>query len=486
MRHPSTPLPTPSTDMGPLVAGIDLGTEGVRVCVLDLQGTLYAEAAEPIVTYETEAGGVEQDPLDWWAALGRCLRSIGTRVDTRSIRALAVTSTSGTFVVLDARGRPLRRALMYYDVRATQEAREILTAVGGLTFVRPTDPLPKLLWLQRHEPDVWAQTCRVVHAADFVTGRLTGRWVTDWTHALKTGHDPVRQVWSPALSVVGIDPERLPVVVPPGTPIGWVDARGAEWTGLRRGTLVVAGMTDGCAAQVAAGAVAPGEWCSVLGTTLVVRGVTEEPLRDPQGRVYCHRHPEGFWLPGGASNTGGECLRKAFGHADLQAMDEQARACSPTGLIAYPLVRHGERFPFIAPQAQGFLLGTPRSEFERYAAYLEGVAYVERLAYDLLTRLGATVGDMVYTAGGGSRSEVWLQIRSDVLGRALVRPRYLGAAVGAAILAATAVVGDGLIARTRSMVRVDRTVVPRPHTQDLYTEAYTRFIEALRARGYLE
>jgi len=472
--------------MDSLVVGIDLGTEGVRVCVLDLQGALYAEAAEPIATYETEAGGVEQDPEDWWTAVGRCLRAVRTRVDARRIRALAVASTSGTVVVLDARGRPLRRAFMYNDARAAREAQELQAATGEAVALRPTDPLPKLLWLRRHEPDVWSRTRRIVHAADFVTGRLTGRWVTDWTHALKTGYDAVRQVWSPVLSAVDIEPDMLPSVVPPGTPIGPVHARAAEATGLRPGTLVVAGMTDGCAAQVAAGAVAPGEWCSVLGTTLVVRGVTETPLWDPQGRVYCHRHPEGFWLPGGASNTGGECLRKAFGPVDLPAMDRQALAHSPTGLVAYPLVRRGERFPFIAPQAQGFLLGTPRSEFERYAAYLEGVAYVERLAYDLLTRLGATVGDTVLTAGGGARSDVWLQIRSDVLGRVLGRPLYTGAAVGAAILAATAVVGDGLIARTRSMVRVDRTVVPRPHTQDLYAEAYERFLAALRARGYLE
>ncbi|GBC85167.1 Xylulose kinase [bacterium HR11] len=468
-----------------LIAGIDLGTEGVRVCVLDLEGSLRAEAAEPIATYETPAGGVEQDPEDWWAAVGRCLRTVRTQVDPRRIQALAVASTSGTVVVLDGRDRPLRRALMYNDARAVREAQALRAAVGGSAPVRPTDPLPKLLWLQHHEPGVWARTRRIVHAADFVTGRLTGRWVTDWTHALKTGYDPAGLTWAPALSEVGIEPDRLPLVVPPGMPIGEVHARAAEATGLRAGTLVVAGMTDGCAAQVAAGAAAPGEWCSVLGTTLVVRGVTEEPLRDPQGRVYCHRHPEGFWLPGGASNTGGECLRKAFGHADLQAMDEKARTYSPTGLVAYPLVRRGERFPFIAPQAQGFLLGTPRSEFERYAAYLEGVAYVERLAYDLLTRLGATVGDTVYTAGGGSRSEVWLQIRSDVLGRVLVRPRHTGAAVGAAILAATAVVGDGLTARTRAMVRADRTVVPRRDIRDRYAEVYSRFLEALRARGYL-
>jgi sugar (pentulose or hexulose) kinase len=472
--------------MEPFVAGIDLGTEGVRVCVLDLEGSLLAEAAEPIPTYETTTGVVEQDPEDWWAAVVRCWRRVALRLDPRRIRALAVASTSGTVLVLDARGRPLRRALMYNDARALAEIPAVQDAVGGPLPVRPTDPLPKILWLQRYEPDVWTRTRRVVHAADFVIGRLTGRWVTDWTHALKTGYDPVHRTWSPALSSVGLEPTMLPAVVPPGTPIGEVHARAARVTGLRPGTLVVAGMTDGCAAQVAAGAVAPGDWCSVLGTTLVVRGVTEAPLRDPRGRVYCHRHPEGFWLPGGASNTGGECLRKAFGNVDLRAMDVQALACSPTGRVAYPLVRVGERFPFIAPQARGFVLDPPRSEVERYAMYLEGVAYVERLAYDLLTQLGAAVGGTVFTAGGGSRSDPWLQIRSDVLGRVLCRPRHTGAAVGAAILAATVVVGEGLIARTRAMVRFERTVVPRDHTQGLYAEAYSRFLAALRARGYLE
>jgi len=458
------------------VAGIDLGTEGVRVYVLDLQGTLRASAAHPLETLEGPEGWVEQDPEAWWASMCRCLRAVCR--DVKQIRALSVTSTSGTFVVLDAQGRPLRPAILYSDGRATQEAAEL--------GVRPTDPVAKLLWLRRHEPEVYGKVRRIVHAADFVTARLTGRWATDWSHALKTGYDVVTLRWSPILEKAGVELEMLPEVLRPATPIGPLTRTAAEQTGLHHKTLVVAGMTDGCTGQIACGAVLPGQWCSVLGTTLVLKGVLTQRIVDPFRRVYCHRHPDGYWMPGGASNTGGEGLRRAFPDADLSALDTEALHHTPTGLIVYPLVRQGERFPFVAPQARGFVEGTPVSRAQSYAAYLEGVAYLERLGYETLLALGAEVGEVIHTAGGGARSRPWLQIRSDVLGRVLRRPALAGAAAGAAILAAMATTDEPLARCAAAMVRIELEVTPRREVSARYGEAYRRFTDALRRRGYLD
>ncbi len=455
------------------VAGIDIGSEGVRVQVLDLHGESCAACAHPLDTLEGSDGRMEQDPEAWWEATCRCLRSVAPS----HIRALAVTSTSGTIAVLDARDRPLRPALLYGDGRAVKEA-----AVLG---VRPTDPPAKILWLRRHEPEVWRAVRRVVHAADFVVARLTGRWATDWSHALKTGYDPASLRWSGVLEAAGMDPTLLPEVLPPATPIGVVTEAAASETGLEAGTLVVTGMTDGCTGQIACGATSPGQWCTVLGSTLVLKGVTHRRIIDPLSRVYCHRHPDGYWMPGGASNAGGAWLRHHFPDADLGALDTEALALTPTGVVVYPLVRTGERFPFVAPEARGFIEGVPQSRSHAYAASLEGVAYVERLGYETLASLGAEVGEVIYTAGGGARSVPWLQIRSDVLGRVLRRPALPGAASGAAILAAVALTGEPLAARAAAMVRIDLEVAPRRAFEGCYEEAYARFVQALRDRGYL-
>jgi sugar (pentulose or hexulose) kinase len=294
--------------------------------------------------------------------------------------------------------------------------------------------------------------------------------------------------------------EKLPRVVAPGEVVGAVTTQAAQVTGLCPGTLVVAGMTDGCAAQIAAGAVAPGDWNSTLGTTLVIKGVTGQLLRDPDGRIYSHRHPDGYWLPGGASNVGGEILAIRFPEADLVALDRRAADLSPTGFVAYPLARRGERFPFVHPGAEGFVLpflpvpgqragsavtspGIDRATL--YTACLEGVAYVERLGYETLESLGAIVGDVIRAAGGGARSDVWLQIRADVLKRQLLRPVETGAAMGAAILAASRTHYDGVIPAARAMVKIERSVQPRPALVERYEERYQRFCAVCAERGYL-
>jgi len=464
-----------------LVGGIDVGTQGMRVVVVDLAGRLRAHSAE---SFAASAGGSgEADPERWWAAACRCLRRVTRMIDPAALQALAVTSTSGTVVLLDARDRPLRPALMYSDRRAVAEA-EHLNATLGSDAVQPSDPPAKLLWVRRHDPESWARTARVAHAADVLTARLTGTWATDWSHALKSGYDVVHMRWSRALETAGVSATLFPPVVPPGTVIGTAHASAAD-TGLAPGTSVVAGMTDGCTSQLAAGASAPGEWCSTLGTTLVLKGVTTARLSDASRGIYSHRHPDGLWMPGGASATGGECLRREFPDADLPAMDDLAASLTPTGLVAYPLIGSGERFPFVAPHAAGFLLGRPGSAAERYAAYLEGVAYVERLAYEVLAQLDAEVGDVIATAGGGARSRIWMQIRSDVLDRRLRRPVLPEAAAGAAILAAMPVTGESLQQRVRSMVHADWEAAPRPRLQGAYLANYNAFVSALVERGYL-
>lgn len=272
----------------------------------------------------------------------------------------------------------------------------------------------------------------------------------------------------------------------PGSPIGPLVPSIASALRLSSHVLVVAGLTDGCASQFAAGATEPGAWVSSLGTTLTIKGVSSELVKDPQGRIYCHRHPELGWLPGGASNTGGEVLAQRFPGADLAAYDTRAAALVPTSLLAYPLVRHGERLPFVVPGAEGFIVGESDLHPDLlYAAFLEGVALLERLAYAVVSDLGVPVVGPIRTVGGAARSQLWLRIRASVCNRPFIVPEVADAAMGAAVVAAAGRLHPDLRSATRAMVRSSSEVAPDPGWVPAYEERYARFKDELRARGYL-
>ncbi len=483
----------------PLVLGLDVGTQGARAIVCTETGEIIAQSSssfspEVAVTGLPE-GWFEQYPEVWWEAASQCLRSVVASIrehghDPGEIASIAVDSTSGTVIPVDAFGNPLRPAIMYNDSRAGAEARECneagsaFTATIGYKF-GSSFALPKLLWTKRNEPEVWGRSARIIHAADYIVGRLTGEYgKSDNSNALKTGYDLIENRWPEFISrVLGIEAEKLPSVSSPGEAIGRVSGTCSEATGLAESTLVVGGVSDGTAGFIASGASAVGEWNSTIGTTLVLRGVSEDLIRDPLGRVYCHKHPDGWWLPGGASNVGGECLVKVFPGEDYDALNRQAADLIPSRLICYPLVRQGERLPFINPGAVGFMCGEPDAHPRLYAAYLEGVAFVERWCYELMEELGAPVGDTVYTTGGGAKSLEWMRIRASALNRTLVRPAITESAMGTAVVAASRTIYHSLTEASRKMVRRDVEVGPEPVLVEAYDQGYRAFRAECEARG---
>jgi len=323
-----------------------------------------------------------------------------------------------------------------------------------------------------------------MHQADFVTWQLVGHKVaTDMSTALKTGYDLVHECWPhQVLATLGISEEMLPDVVRSGTLLGTVGSETAS--GIPVGTPVIAGMTDGCAAQIGAGALRVGSWNAVLGTTLVLKGVTQALLHDPAGVVYSHRSPDGNWLPGGASSTGAGILRKYFSNRNLDELSERAAQHEPASVVAYPLAGHGERFPFTAPDAEGFVLGQPTDEGDFYAALLQGVAFIERLCYDYLDLLGAPLTGELRLTGGGTRSRYWSQLRADILGRAVSIPENAEPALGMAILAAAS--GRRVADVAHEMVRVREVIEPRPERSSRFHVPYIRLIDELASRGWVQ
>jgi sugar (pentulose or hexulose) kinase len=213
-----------------------------------------------------------------------------------------------------------------------------------------------------------------------------------------------------------------------------------------------------------------------------MKGVTHHLMHDPSGVIYSHRSPDGMWLPGGASSTGAGIIAKEFDRSELEQLNEAALLSEPTGLSVYPLVGRGERFPFSAPDAEGFTIGHANSQQMRYRSVIEGIAYIERLSFDVLRSLGAPVEGRFTISGGATNSEAFNQIRADILQRPLTIPSVPESAFGMAILAAAST--SSLQKAVQHMVHISRIIEPsRPFTA--YAEQYSALMTELEHRGWL-
>ena len=468
--------------------GIDVGTQGVRVVAVDGSGAVLGSGSAPLHGDHRSGNRHEQDPHEWWASLCAASRACLTGLPGRHVGAVAIDATSGTVVVQDRLGRSRGPAVMYDDGRAVREAVLVQDAGSQLWQrlgyrMQPSWALPKLLWLQRS--GAFGAHDRIAHQADHLAGRLVGSPVaSDTSNCLKTGYDLLDPSWPhDVLDAVGLDVGLLPDVVLPGAVLGSVSAAGAAESGIPAGTPVKAGMTDGCAAQIASGSLTPGSWSSALGTTLVIKGATRDLVADPAGSVYCHLNPDGGWLPGGASSTGAGIIAREFAGDDLDALSSAAAAHLPAPGVRYPLLGRGERFPFVAPDAEGFAIDVPVDPASRFASTIQGIALLERLAYQHLASLGADVSGPVTLTGGAAANTVWNQLRSDILRRPVLVPESAEAALGMAVLAAAP--AGGLAVTARRMVRTATSYEPDETRSARFDEPYVQFERALSERGWL-
>lgn len=477
----------------PYFIGIDIGTQGARVILMDAVGNIVGSREETFAL--DDHSREEQSPDMWWDVCMRSLQSLILEarhsIPLHEVKAISVTSTSGTVIPLDAQMLPLHNAIMYSDKRSAAEGKfcrdmALRFHSSGYTGFNSSSGLSKMLWFSRQFPEKAPGIVKWIHASDFISGKLSGIWgITDYTNALKSGFDVRNGHWPSYLyEKLPIKREWLPTVVPPGTPVGNLSPPVATALGLPSTVRVVAGMTDGCASQIASGAVQLGDWNTTIGTTLVIKGVTRKEIKDPGDRIYSHRHPEGFWMPGGASNTGADWVTREFSE-NLAGLNEQAGQLIPTGQLAYPLRQDGERFPFIAPQARGF---APKglTHAELFAANMEGVAYLERYAYQLIETLSGEKVMAVFTAGGGSKSDAWLTIRSNILNLPIYKMKHVSGAVGAAILAASKTHFSSVIEATKAMTQIEKEIQPDKKLSESYHGFYGKFVALLAEKGYIK
>ena len=407
--------------------GLDLGTSGARALLIGEAGEVVATASAAM----RDHGADPRDPQVWLAAVSAALSGALAGIEASRVGALAVDGTSGTVLAIDALGRPLGEALMYNDAAAPAGVMAIAESAPDVSAAHgATSGLAKAMQLRPRNPN------RVLHQADWIASRFSGRYVSDANNALKTGFDPIAGRWPDWIGEVGFNIGLLPEVFAPGEAVGYVTREAAERFGLHQGTRVVAGTTDGCASFLATGAAETGEAVTAIGTTLTLKLLSDRPIFSPQYGVYSHKLL-GMWLAGGASNTGGGALLPHFSPAEMEALTPALRPDEPTGLDFYPLARPGERFPIADADYPPRLTPKPAEPARFLQALFEGVAAVEALGYARLAELGAPALKSVRTVGGGAKNSAWTRIRARKLGAPLLESRSDEAAYGAALLART-------------------------------------------------
>ena len=420
--------------MGGLFLGIDIGTGGVRTCAIDANACIAGVASVALPPPRVNGPAIDQEPELWWQAALTAIGCLGARIDLGEVRRILVDGTSGTLLLIDTAGRPCSPGLMYNDARAAQQAARVAAIAPPDSGAHgASSALAKLLYLTDHAKVGDAR--HAVHQADWIAGRLSAHHgMSDEHNALKLGYDPVARTWPAWLDRLGAPRDLLPNVLVSGTAFAEIDPHIARTLGLSPSVQIAAGTSDGVAAFVATGADQAGDAVTSLGNTLVVKQLTTRPIFAADHGVYSHRLGE-RWLAGGASNSGGAALSMYFTTGEMDRLTQQLKPDEPTGLDYYPLPQPGERFPIADPAFAGRISPRPAEDYRFFQALLEGIASVERLAYQRLARLGAPPLRRVISVGGGAKNDAWISIRHRVLGIPVTVAEQAEASYGAALLA---------------------------------------------------
>ena len=439
-----------------------MGTGGTRALVMDEQGTVVASAsAEHEHFASPRPGWAEQDPRDWWRACGAAVRKA---LQSSHIRAdnIACVGFSGQMhgaVLLDAADEVVRNAIIWCDQRSEAQSNELAAMFGRDALIQLTcNPpltnftLTKLLWVREIEPKNWERVAHVMLPKDYVRFRLTGDRAIDMADASGTLLlDVANRRWSAeVLSKTGIEERLLPALYESPQVCGEVSIAGAEATGLRAGTAVVAGAGDQAAGAVGMGIARAGAVSATIGTSGVVFAATDRPALDPQGRLhtFCHAIP-GRWHVMGVTQAAGLSLRwfrDRFGVLgkdgrdpyDILAEEASAAPAGSEGAFWVPYLM-GERTPHLDPNARAALLGLTPSHTRGHLirAVMEGVAFSLKDTFTIFAEMQIPVTS-IRLGGGGARSPLWRQIQADVYEHEVeIVAAEEGAAYGAAILAGT-------------------------------------------------
>jgi xylulokinase len=486
----------------PTLLGIDIGTTSTIGILIDTEGRTLATASRPADLLSPEANWAEEDPAQWWSNTRTVIAELlgRTGLAGADIAAIGTTGMVPALVLLDAEGRVLRRSMQQNDARALAEIDEMGRRVDPADFLAATGGsvnqqivAPKLRWLQRHEPDVFARIATVFGSYDYITCRLSGARSVDHNWALESGlMDIRRREFTPALlAEAGIALALLPQIRASHEIVGQVSAEAAAATGLAAGTPVVAGCADHVASAFVAGAARQGDLVLKFGGAGDILLSADQPVTDP--RLFIDYHIiSGLYFSNGCTATSGSLLnwivRELAGgeqdaaaaaglkiHAWLDRLASEVPA-GAEGLVLLPYFL-GEKTPLQDPHARGTVigLGLHHRLAHIWRAALEGVVFGFRHHIEVFAERGLSVA-RVFACDGGAASDLWLQIAADVIGRPVQRiDRHPGSCLGAAYVAGH---GAGLLKDLTGIGRYvagGRIFESAPERRAVYDRAYANY-----------
>jgi len=484
--------------------GLDVGTTGVKACVFDEDGVIRGYGFREYGIICTEPHMAEQDAELVWRLTGEVLKEAAAQAGAADIRALCLSVQGDAIIPIDNRFNPLYPAVLGMDYRSEPQARKFADQFGDralfdLTGMRPhpMNSVVKMLWLKECRPSVFDSAWKIVTYADFITGKLCGEAVIDYTMASRTmAFDLAGRAWSAdILKAIGIGPQRLSRPVQSGTVCGELTAAVARETGLPAGLPVVAGGHDQTCAAIGAGVVKGGRAILSSGTAEVLASAFTERvdrtmLYDSYYPQYIHAAPGAFFTFA-LNHSGGISFRW---YRDNLGLPEKEWAANngadpytaiiermPPGPSPVFVVPHfsGSPTPTCDMNARAAIVGmsfsTTRHDIAK--AFLEGLTFELRNNVDLMKSAGIRVDDLV-AVGGGAKSPMWLQMRADILGAPLRTLKVREAAcLGAAILASTAAGIYGSVDEgVGKTVRDEMIFNPQPDMRKIYDDRFRRYL----------
>jgi xylulokinase len=482
--------------------GIDIGTSGTKSLLCRVTGEVLATATAPHESHHDQEGWSEQEPEEWWRATLRSVRGVlkKANVPASEIKGIGLSGQMHGSVFLDKKNKVLRRAILWNDQRTQEQCDEIEAAVGGRAELIKlvSNPAftgftaPKILWVRKHQPEIYEQTRKILLPKDYIRYRLTGEHATEVSDASGTLLlDVTQRQWcKPLLNTLGIDINLLPRCYESEEVSGKVSARVAKQLGILEGTPVVGGGGDQAAGAVGNGIVRPGIMSATMGTSGVVFAYSEKPETQPEGKVHtmCHAvrgawHTMGVVLSAGGSLQWfrdklcpGEVKEARRRKIDPYELIVELAAKAPLGsdgLFFLPYLT-GERHPYPDSKARGGWIGlTVRHGREHLArSVIEGATFAMRDCLTVMREMGV-VAEEIRLSGGGARSPFWRQLQADTYGQKVTLVNATeGPAYGVALLAMVGTGAYATVPQACEAIKVTETLHPVDTQKTVYDRAY--------------
>lgn len=469
--------------------GLDLGTSGLKALLVDGDENIIAEATAPLQVLRPFEGWSEQNPDDWFTACIAAVRGLG--IDLGGVQGIGLSGHMHGATLIDVKGAVLRPCMLWNDTRAAIEASEMDTdpiwrkITGNIVF--PGFTAPKVEWVRRNEPDVFAKIEKVLLPKDALRFWLTGDAVSDMSDAAGTSwlNTGARDWSDELLALSGLSRAQMPRLVEGSEVSGTLSPTVAAKLGLPAGIPVAGGGGDNAASAIGMGVVKPGQAFVSLGTSGVLFAATPSYAAAPESALhsFCHALP-GLWHQMGVILSATDALNWLAGvlNEDAASLTGDLGPLRAPGRTIFMPYLGGERTPHNDAQIRaGFLhLGHATDRIALVRAVLEGVTHALRDSFDAMTLTGTKI-DSLIAVGGGSKSEYWLQAIATSLNMPIQVPADgdFGAALGAARLGRMATTGEG--ANLALTPPISRLIEPDSKLVPAFSDAHSRYSETYRA-----